>query len=99
MKKNAGTVHINATAQVEEPKKSRHDDFFAKFENAEMKQEAPLPVKTEPLVVPVEKEEPAAPKTNGVDLDALTVNLGETQLSAPKTVTKTTPKVAKVTKN
>ena len=66
--------------------------FFSKFENAEMKQEAPIPVKEEVLVV--EKSEPEVKKdTNG--LDKLTVNL-DTPETSVIAVKKATPKVAKV---
>jgi len=93
LRKYQGQVHIGAVADTDDaPKKNRHDDFFSKFENAEMKQEAPIPVKEEVLVV--EKSEPEVKKvTNG--LNKLTVNLDtpETPVIAVK---KATPKVAKL---
>lgn len=94
LRKYAGQTHIGAVADSDDaPKKNRHDDFFSKFENAEMKQEAPLPVKEEVLVV--EKSEPEVKEaTNGID--KLTVNLDTADSTTIVAAKKTTPKVAKV---
>jgi len=61
------------TEAVENSKKGR-DDFFSKFENTELKQEAPIRPKPEVINI-VKTENVVQPVTNGVD--KLTVNLEE----------------------
>jgi len=90
VRKYQGQVHIGAQTEAPETaSKNRHDDFFAKFENAEMKQEEPLPAKAEVVSVPAKEETPQVKSvTNG--LDKLTVNL---ETAPAKT---TTPKISKL---
>ncbi|CAG5091456.1 Oidioi.mRNA.OKI2018_I69.PAR.g13056.t2.cds [Oikopleura dioica] len=90
VRKYAGETHIGAVASADDsaPAKNRHDDFFSKFDNADLKQEAPVPaqVKQEAIIVtPVEPEKTLAEVSNG--MDKLSVNL-ETKPAKPVKVAK-----------
>jgi len=82
VRKYAGETHIGAVSsagdQANGQAKNRHDDFFGNFENADLKQTAPVPaqVKQEAIIVTEQKHEPEktlAEVSNG--MDKLAVNL------------------------
>jgi len=91
VRKYAGETHIGAvsTGGDDEQAKNRHDDFFGKFDNADLKQTAPVPaqVKQEAIIVtekPHEPEKTLAEVSNG--MDKLSVNLEATTKPAVKAV-------------
>jgi len=91
VRKYAGETHIGAvsTGGDDGQAKNRHDDFFGKFDNADLKQTAPVPaqVKQEAIIVtekPHEPEKTLAEVSNG--MDKLSVNLEATTKPAVKAV-------------
>ena len=89
VKRYAGQLHIGAqTADPEQAKAKKEDDFFGNFDNAELKQEAQIEAPASRLVAAESK--PAAPEPANDNVDKLTVNLSATKL------TKAPVKTAKV---
>jgi len=80
VKRYAGQLHIGAqTADPEQVKAKKEDDFFGNFDNSEMKQEAQIEAPASRLVAAESK--PAAPEPNNDNVDKLTVNLSATKLT------------------
>jgi len=93
VRKYAGETHIGAVSSAGDDgqAKNRHDDFFGKFDNADLKQTAPVPaqVKQEAIIVTEQKHEPEktlAEVSNGMDKLAVNLDVPATTKPAVKAV-------------
>ena len=89
LKKYQGQLHIGNVVETAQVVKSKEDDFFGNFDNAELKQTAPAPAAA--LLIPA-KSEPKNEPTNGVNgnIDKLTVDLTAKATLKPATAKKVT---------